>query len=133
MLITPDVNCEAGSHASTFGGSPIVCAAALGVFEAIEQDNLLENVKKMGDYLVGKLEELKKKMAVIKSVKGKGLMIGVELDVEDATSVAENCMKEGLLINCTQKNILRIMPPITVKKEEIDMALEKLSKVLEMI
>ncbi|MFQ5952052.1 MAG: aspartate aminotransferase family protein [Candidatus Omnitrophota bacterium] len=122
-----------GSHASTFGGSPIVCAAALGVFEAIEQENLLENVKKMGEYLTTGIEELKKTKPVIKSLKGKGLMIGVELDMEDASKLAEKAVDEALLINCTQKNILRIMPPITVNKEEIDIALEKLSKALEKI
>jgi predicted acetylornithine/succinylornithine family transaminase len=123
----------AGSHAATFGGSPIVCAAALGVFEAVEEEKLLDNTVKMGKYLVEKIEEIKKTKPVIQSVKGKGLMIGVELDMDDASKVAEECMKEGLLINCTQKNVLRIMPPITVKKEEIDAALEKLSKVLERI
>ena len=110
----------AGSHASTFGGSPIVCAAALGVFEAIEEDNLLDNTVKMGEYLVGKLEEVKEKFPVISKVKGKGLMIGVELGIEDATGVVTGCMEKGLLINCTQGNILRIMPPLTVTKENID-------------
>ena len=121
----------AGSHASTFGGSPIVCSAALGVFEAIEEENLLSNTSEMGKYLVDRLEEMKKTMPVIKLIKGKGLMLGVELDIEDATGIAEGCVKEGLLINCTQKNFLRIMPPLTVKKEDIDTAMEKLSKVLE--
>lgn len=119
-----------GSHASTFGGGPVVCAAALGVFDAIEQDNLLENTVKMGDYLVEKLTEMRKKYPVIKSVHGKGLMIGVTLDMEDAGKIYENCVKEGLLINCTQKNVLRIMPPMTVSKREIDTAIKKLSKAL---
>ncbi len=122
-----------GSHASTFGGSPIVCAAALGVFEAIEEEGLLENTVRMGEYLVARLNELAGRLGVIKKIKGKGLMIGVELDVEDASSVADECMKSGLLINCTQKNILRIMPPITVTKEHIDEAVEKLSRALEKI
>ena len=121
---------SAGSHASTFGGSPIVCAAALGVFKAIEEEGLLANAVQMGKYLVEKIEELKKTHKIIRSAKGKALMIGVELDTEDASKIAEECLKEGLLINCTQKNVLRIMPPLTVKKEEVDMALEKLSKVL---
>ena len=123
----------AGSHASTFGGSPIVCAAALGVFDAIEEENLLENTVKMGEYLRGKIEELKAKHPVINKVKGKGLMLGVELDIEDASHLVDEGIKEGLLINCTQKNILRIMPPITVKKEDVDEAITKLSKVLERI
>ncbi|RKY42433.1 MAG: aspartate aminotransferase family protein [Candidatus Makaraimicrobium thalassicum] len=124
---------KAGSHASTFGGSPIVCAAALGVFEAIEEDDLLENVAEMSEYLITRLNELKEKHPVIKMVKGKGLMIGVELDIEDAAGIVGACMKEGLLINCAQKNILRIMPPITVTKKNVDAAIEKFSKVLKKI
>ena len=123
----------AGSHASTFGGSPIVCAAALGVFEAIEEDNLLDNVVKTGKYLTDRLEELSKDHPVIDLVKGKGLMIGVKLNMEDASKVAEECVREGLLINCTQKNILRIMPPVTITKEDVDIAIDKISKVLERI
>ncbi|MFC1570549.1 aspartate aminotransferase family protein [Candidatus Omnitrophota bacterium] len=123
----------AGTHASTFGGSPIVCAAALGVFDAIEEEKLLENTVKMGEYLRGKIEELKEKYPIIGTVKGKGLMLGVELDIEDASHLVDECVKEGLLINCTQKNVLRIMPPITVSKKEIDEAITKLSKVLERI
>lgn len=121
----------AGSHASTFGGSPIVCAAALGVFEAIEEEGLLENVVRMGDYLVKKLKELGEHAPAIDAVKGKGLMIGVKLNIEDASAVADKCAEEGLLINCTQKNVLRIMPPVTVTKEQIDIAIERLSKALE--
>jgi acetylornithine/N-succinyldiaminopimelate aminotransferase len=121
----------AGSHASTFGGSPIVCAAALGVFEAIEEENLLENAVRMGEYIVERLNELKEHNKVIETVKGKGLMIGVKLGVEDASPVAKECMEQGLLINCTQKNVLRIMPPITVTKKDIDVAIGKISKALE--
>ena len=124
----------AGSHASTFGGSPIVCAAALGVFEAIEEDGLLENTVKMGEYISGRLREIMlEDGSVIKNVKGKGLMIGVEIDIKDASAIADRCADDGLLINCTQKNILRIMPPITVTKEEADIALDKLEKVLRNI
>jgi acetylornithine/N-succinyldiaminopimelate aminotransferase len=122
---------SAGTHASTFGGSPIVCAAALGVFEAIEEEGLLENTVKMGAYLADKLNEMKENGNVVQEVKGKGLMIGVKLGIEDASAVIEKCVELGLLINCTQKNVLRIMPPVTVSKEEIDLALEKLSKALE--
>jgi acetylornithine/N-succinyldiaminopimelate aminotransferase len=123
----------AGSHATTFGGSPIVCAAALGVFDAVEEEDLLRNVVEMGAYLVSELEKLKKKFPVIKMVKGKGLMIGVELGIEDASFIATECMKKGLLINCTQGNILRIMPPITITAEHVDLAIKTLSKVMETI
>lgn len=122
-----------GSHAATFGGSPVVSAAGLGVFEAIEDEGLLENAVKMGEYLVKKLNELKQKNQIIKEIRGKGLMIGAELDKEDASGITDECIKEGLLINCTQKNVLRVMPPLTVKKADIDTAIEKLEKALERI
>jgi acetylornithine/N-succinyldiaminopimelate aminotransferase len=122
-----------GTHASTFGGSPIVCAAALGVFEAIESEGLLENALKMGEYLVNKLNDLKSKNVLVQKIKGLALMIGVELDMEDASFVSDQCMEDGLLINCTQKNILRIMPPLNVAEKDIDEAIEILEKVLEKI
>ncbi|MCK4851987.1 MAG: aspartate aminotransferase family protein [Candidatus Omnitrophica bacterium] len=119
-----------GSHATTFGGSPIVCAAGLGVFEAIEADGLVENAAAMGQYLVDKLTGLKRENPVIGNIRGKGLMIGVEIGMDDASVIAEECLKGGLLINCTQKNILRIMPPVTVQKDDIDMAMERLGQAL---
>ncbi|NQU95211.1 MAG: aspartate aminotransferase family protein [Candidatus Omnitrophica bacterium] len=119
-----------GNHASTFGGSPIVCAAALGVFEAIEKDRLLQNAVKQGKYLAKKLELLKKKNKLIKEIKGMALTIGVVLGV-DGEGVYRKALENGLLINCTQKNILRIMPPLTVTKAQIDKAVGILEKILE--
>ncbi|NQT32688.1 MAG: aspartate aminotransferase family protein [Candidatus Omnitrophica bacterium] len=120
-----------GSHASTFGGSPIVCAAALGVFEAIEEDSLLDNAVKMGEYIRSCIGDLKASVPMIGTVKGIALMIGVELDMEDASGIADECREEGLLINCTQQNVLRIMPPLTITKEDVDKAMEILRKVLK--
>jgi acetylornithine/succinyldiaminopimelate/putrescine aminotransferase len=77
---------------------------------------MLKNAVKIGKYLVGRLNSLKGRNPVIKNVKGLALMIGVELDVEDGSAVYRKCLEKGLLINCTQKNILRIMPPLNVKK-----------------
>ena len=119
-----------GSHASTFGGSPIVCAAALGVFEAIEKEKLLDNTLKMSKYLMDKLEVLKEKHKIIKGTRGLALTIGVELTI-DGTVIYENCLKEGLLINCTQGNVLRIMPPLNVTRGEIDKTIAILDKVFK--
>ncbi|MBF0494610.1 MAG: aspartate aminotransferase family protein, partial [Candidatus Omnitrophica bacterium] len=80
-----------GTHASTFGGSPFISAAALAVFEAIEKDCLIDNARKMGKYIAKKLESLKLKYPVIKTIRGKALMIGVELALPDASSVAAEC------------------------------------------
>ena len=118
-----------GTHASTFGGSPIVCAAALAVFEAIKKDKLLSNTRKMGKFLKNRLEGLKKKYHYIKEVRTMGLIIGVELGCK-GEDIYKNCLKERLLINCTQDVVLRIMPPLTVTKREIDKAISILDRAL---
>ncbi len=119
-----------GSHASTFGGSPIVCASSLGVFEAIQKDRLLEKVNKMSAYFKKALDKLKKKKSIIGRIKILGLMIGIELNIEDADTIYRRSLSKGLLINCTQKNILRIMPPLYVKKSQIDKAIKVLEECL---
>ena len=121
-----------GTHASTFGGSPIVCAAGLAVFEAISADKLLQNTKAMGAYLKKKLEGLKKKYHFIKEIRSVALIIGVELSIK-GEDIYKECMKEGLLINCTQDTILRIMPPLNITKMEIDKAISILDKVFSKI
>lgn len=117
-----------GMHASTFGGSPIACAAGLAVFKAIKEENLLQNASEMGKYLVEKLNVLKQKYNVIKEIRGLGLMIGVELSIE-GKRIVELCFERGLLINCTQGNVLRIMPSLCVRKKEIDKMIRILGKV----
>jgi len=117
-----------GAHASTFGGSPIVCAAALGVFEAIEKEHLMENAAEQGKYLVDKLKELQLKYTFIKDIRGMALIVGVELNIEGDV-IYKKCLEKGLLINCTQKNVLRIMPALTVNKKEIDKAVSILEEV----
>lgn len=121
-----------GTHASTFGGSPIVCAAALAVFEAIKKEKLLANTKKMSAYIVKKLEGLKKKYRFIKEIRSMGLIIGVELNIK-GEDIYKECLKEGFLINCTQDTILRIMPPMNVTKIEADEAMAILDKVFSKI
>jgi acetylornithine/N-succinyldiaminopimelate aminotransferase len=121
-----------GTHASTFGGSPIVCAAGLAVFEAIKKEKLLANTNKMGTYLVKRLKELQKKYAFIKEIRAMALIIGVELKI-NGEEIYKLCMEEGLLINCTQDTVLRIMPPLNVTKLEIDKAIAILDKVFKKV
>ena len=121
---------QPGTHASTFGGSPLACVSCLAVIEAIEKENLLENVKKMGKYLREKLEELKNEFEIIKKVKGIGLMLAIEIE-KDGSKLVEICLKNGLLINCTHENVIRIMPAINVNKEEIDEGIEILRNSLK--
>ena len=119
---------HAGTHGTTFGGSPLACSASLATFEAIKKEKLLKNAKVMGAYLLKKLGELKKRHSAIREVRGIALMAGVELKTE-GKKVYEECLKKGLLINCTQGNVLRIMPPIIVRKKEIDQAIKILDTV----
>jgi acetylornithine/N-succinyldiaminopimelate aminotransferase len=118
-----------GKHASTFGGNPLACAAGIAVIEAIEQDNLLENAKQLGQYAKNKLEELAKKHPVIEHVRGVGLMIGIQLSCAGAQIVTK-CLEKGLRINCTADNILRFMPPMIVNRDQIDQAVDILETVL---
>ncbi|MBU4343720.1 MAG: aspartate aminotransferase family protein [Candidatus Omnitrophica bacterium] len=119
-----------GMHASTFGGSPIACSAALAVFEAIKKEGLLRNTQEMGDYLRQKLDELKKKKSIIKEIRGKGLMIGAELSIE-GKDIVEGCFKNKLLINCAHGTVLRLMPGMIVTKKQIDSAIGILDKVMQ--
>ncbi|HLD69635.1 MAG TPA: aspartate aminotransferase family protein [Candidatus Omnitrophota bacterium] len=121
-----------GMHATTFGGSPLVCKASLGVFKAIEKDKMLSNTKTMGAYLKKKLEGLKEKFSCIKEVRGLGLMLGIELNVE-GKEIVQACFDHGLIINCTQGNVLRVMPALNVTKKQIDKAVFILSKAFDVI
>ncbi len=118
-----------GSHASTFGGNPVSCAAGLAVMNALVKAGVLKNCVQMGKYLVKSLEALKKRFPFIREIRGKGLLIGVELTI-DGNKIAETCMQEGLLINCTASKVLRFAPPLTITKREIDRAAAILEKVL---
>ena len=116
-----------GMHASTFGGSPVVCKAALAVLLAIKKEKLLVNAEKMSKYLFLKLNELKNKYPIIKEVRGIGLMAGLEFLV-GGKDVVKICMEAGLLINCTHDKVLRLMPAINITKKEIDKAIYILDK-----
>ena len=118
-----------GTHASTFGGSPLVCKAALAVLKSIKKEKLLKNAKEMGGYLFSRLNTLKTKYPVIKEIRGMGLMVGVDLNVE-GKQIVEKCLEKGLLINCTHDTVLRIMPTLNVTKKEVDKAIAILDEVL---
>ncbi len=119
-----------GTHGSTYGGNPLVAAAALAVLKVIDTERLLLKTKEMGAYLLNKLIELKKSSPLIKEVRGLGLMIGVEL-TKPGASVFERCLAKGLIINCTQEKVLRIMPAMIVTKRQIDQAVRILGEALQ--
>jgi len=118
-----------GTHASTFGGNPLACAAGIAVIEAIEEEGLIDNAIKMGEYVKESLDALKEKHSIIDHVRGKGLMIGVQLN-SDGSEIVSKCLEKGLRINCTQSTVLRFMPSMTVSKEELDAAVAILDSVL---
>ncbi len=121
-----------GTHASTFGGTPLVTAVSLRVLKFIVEQGVLENCIKMGEYFKNGLEELKKKFSFIKDIRGKGLILGMELDFA-GDKIVMKCMEKGFLINCIQEKVLRFIPPLIIKKEEIDMLLECLDSVFKEI
>jgi acetylornithine/N-succinyldiaminopimelate aminotransferase len=130
-LATPEV-AEAftpGSHASTFGGNPLACAAAIAAVSLLSRPETLSHCLKMGEYLTGRLLELQRRRPVVREVRGKGLMIGVELSVE-ALPLVERALAEGLLLNRPMERVLRLVPPLIVNAEEIDAMLAILELIL---
>jgi len=122
----------AGTHASTFGGGPVIAAAALGVLKAVHKEKLLSNVAIVSDYLFSKLLKLKDKYKIINDVRGLGLMAGLELTIE-GKNIVDECLKRGLIINCTHGTVLRLMPALNVTKIEVDKAIKILDEVLNLV
>ncbi len=129
---------ESGSHGNTFGGNPVACEAAMATLDLIES-GLMKNALKMGSLLIEKLRKLKKQHAIIGDVRGKGLMIGVELvkdrntrepAIREAHEIAEKAFKKGLLILPCGENVIRFSPPLIVSAEEISVAVNIFSKIL---
>ena len=120
---------DKGSHGSTFGGNALTCAVALAVCDVLEAEGVLANGQAMGARLRAGLEALAAKHAGVRAVRGRGLLIGVELD-QAGGPVVERCLARGLIINCTANTVLRITPPLTVSAGEVDRALEILTGAL---
>ena len=119
-----------GTHGSTFGGNPLVCAAALATVRTILEDGILNRTEEMGEYLLGELEALQKKFpALVKNVRGIGLMIGMGLHIPGG-DVVKKGHERGLLLNVTHDTVLRFVPPLTVTKAEVDEMIGILSGIL---
>jgi predicted acetylornithine/succinylornithine family transaminase len=115
-----------GEHASTFGGNPVVCAAAIEVM-GILTPALLKRSVSTGNYFVARLNALKAKYPFIKDVRGTGLMVGCELDLP-GRDIVRFCQEKGLLINCTQDTILRFLPPLIIDRKDVDTAIKILEE-----
>jgi len=117
-----------GDHASTFGGNPLATAAGVAALTAILEEGMLENCQKMGDYFLSKLGEIKNRFSFVKEVRGRGLILGIELKI-DGGSIVTEMLKKKILINCTMGNVLRFLPPLIVTKEEVDRVVKALEEV----
>ncbi|MFC1815072.1 aspartate aminotransferase family protein [Thermodesulfobacteriota bacterium] len=119
-----------GSHASTFGGTPIVTAASLEVLKVLTEEGILDHCEKIGAYFKERLGQLKDRHDTIVDVRGLGLLIGLKINI-DGAPVVEKCMQKGFLINCIQDNILRFIPPLTIAREDIDALVACLDEILK--
>jgi acetylornithine/N-succinyldiaminopimelate aminotransferase len=131
MIARPEIAASLvpGSHASTFGGNALACAAGIAVVQAIENENLLQNAEAMGRYAREKLQQLARRHSIIEDIRGIGLMIGLQLNVPGA-DIVNNCLDLGLRINCTHETVLRFMPPMTVTASQIDEAVSILDRAM---
>jgi acetylornithine/N-succinyldiaminopimelate aminotransferase len=119
-----------GSHASTFGGTPLVASAAVATAKTLVEDGVLKNCERVGGYFKNRLLQLKEKYTFIQEVRGIGLLLGVDLSC-DGTSVVKKCMDRGFLINCAQEHILRFIPPLVVREREVDALVACLDTIFE--
>ncbi len=130
-MVKPDVlDCiSKGEHSSTFGGNPLSCAAGTATLQALTQDGLINNADKMGKLFREGLERLKEKHTVIREIRGKGLMIGIELKFEIRDILMEG-IEKNLLLLYSGRNILRLLPPLVISEEDVTKSLEILDELL---
>jgi acetylornithine aminotransferase/acetylornithine/N-succinyldiaminopimelate aminotransferase len=120
---------NAGEHGTTFGGGPLACRASLEYFKIIDEDNLLDYVRKTGAYFKGRLDELGS-LSVVKEVRGRGLMLAVDLNVP-GKDIVKQLLEQGFIINCTHDTVLRFLPPFVITTKQIDKFVKALKAILE--
>ena len=131
VLISPDFKPVYGQLGTTFGGNHLACASALAVLDVLEQENLVENAREVGDYLIAKLKELQQTQPHITDVRGRGLMIGVEFDVPHADVRKKLVYEQHCFTGCAGTNLLRLLPPLCITKAEADDFISRLTTVLD--
>lgn len=120
---------KVGEHSTTYGGNPIACAAAAATIDILEQENLPEKARAQGEYLVSKLNQLRDDHAIIREVRGLGLMIGVEMRFE-VLDIILRSLERGVLMLDAGRNVLRFLPPLVITRAHIDQAIEILDEVI---
>lgn len=119
-----------GNHASTFGGNPLACSAALATLDVIEHEGLVQNAAEMGAYFKESLNAMREGRGDINEVRGVGLMVALDFDRDDAQAIAAECLRLGLIVNAIGASIIRFLPPLIVSKGDIDCAMDILNKAL---
>ena len=130
VLISPDFKPEYGQLGTTFGGNHLACTAALAVLDVMEQEQLVENAHQVGDYLMERLKQLQQQCPHIVEVRGRGLMIGIELDMPHKDLRSRLLFEEHVFTGCASTNILRLLPPLSFTRDMADQFVEKFSHVL---
>ena len=130
-IVRPDIlsSMSKGEHSSTFGGNPISCAAGIASLKALTEDGLIENSEKMGKIFREGLEKLKEKHTMIREIRGKGLMIGIEMKFE-VKDILMGLIREGVLMLYSGRNILRILPPLVISEDDVTKVLHALDSIL---
>lgn len=131
-MLTTDRVAEAfvpGNHASTFGGNPLAMSACLATIEFMLSEGVLQNCIKMGEYFIERLNSLKLKYSIIKDVRGKGLLLGLEMD-GDVSDIVKQCMEKGFLVISAGTNVLRFVPPLIISREDIDRLIVTLDAIM---
>jgi len=118
-----------GSHGTTFGGNPVSCAAGLATVEAIDQEHVLENATSVGSYIIERLRGFARTCDRVKEVRGLGMIIGAVLN-HDARPVVDACLKDRLLVNGTAGNVLRMLPPLNLSRQDADAGLAIIERAL---
>ena len=131
MLTTPELakHLRPGMHAATFGGNPIAAAAGIAAIEMIEEQDLLSNVEKSAEIFHSHLNTLQSKCDCVSDIRIRGMMIGIELSI-DAAAVVQACLDRQLLVNCTQGNVIRLLPAMNVSEAEIEEGCQKLTEAI---
>ena len=131
MMTTAEIapSLRPGMHAATFGGNPIAAAAGIATIETIEEEGLLENVVSLSEFFKSRFEELRTQCQWIREIRTAGMMVGVELDV-DGTPVVQKCLERNLLINCTQGNVIRLLPAMNLSMEQAEQGCDVVCEVL---
>ena len=131
MLTTAEIapSLRPGMHASTFGGNPLAARAGIATLETIEEEDLLQNATQMGEVFRQRLETLRDELDIIREVRVLGMMIAAELTI-DGTAALEGCMQRRLLINCTQGNVLRLLPAMNISEQQVHDGCDVLAEVL---